>query len=59
MEEPSKDLLNSLSTVVRSLKDHQVVKIRDTLLQMKEHPAIVATVERELRWRALPPVLEK
>jgi hypothetical protein len=56
MEEPSTDLLNSLATVMRSLKDHQVVKVRDTLLQMREHPAIVDMVEREIRWRALPRV---
>lgn len=46
-------MLNSLATVLRSLKDRQVVKIRDTLLEMQEHPTVIAMVERELRWRAV------
>ena len=57
MEEPSKDLLNSLANVARSLKDNQVVKLRDQLIKAQgEHPALIAVVEREIRWRSLPRV---
>jgi hypothetical protein len=58
VEEPSKDVLNSLANVVRTLKDSQVVKIRDQLKETQEHPALIAVVEREIRWRKLPRVRE-
>jgi hypothetical protein len=43
---------------MRTLKDRQLLKVRNQLNQMHEHPALIAVVEREIRWRSLPRVRE-
>lgn len=51
VEEPSRDLLSSVAKFARSLTGRQIVYILHRLIETKEHPAVVAIVDCEIRWR--------